>query len=83
MCGCLLQVSSSPPRMCTSTISSSRGDLTTQQRPHLLRPQTATRRSRPVCYRLASCRIANCRTVGQQLVLVAYGSTPQHGTSCP
>eukprot|EP00965_Chrysotila_dentata_P024651 816803-Pleurochrysis_carterae.AAC.1 len=24
-----------------------------------------------------------CRTVGQQQVLVAYGSTPQHGTSRP
>eukprot|EP00965_Chrysotila_dentata_P066254 2192607-Pleurochrysis_carterae.AAC.1 len=23
------------------------------------------------------------RTVGQQQVLVEYGSTPQHGTSCP
>eukprot|EP00965_Chrysotila_dentata_P057061 1893278-Pleurochrysis_carterae.AAC.1 len=24
-----------------------------------------------------------CRTVGQQQVLLDYGSTPQHGTSCP
>eukprot|EP00965_Chrysotila_dentata_P114793 3793934-Pleurochrysis_carterae.AAC.1 len=24
-----------------------------------------------------------CRTLGQQQVLVAYGSTPQHGASCP